>query len=234
MSQTVVFIHGALNDHSVWNPQAVALAQQGFQVQALDLPGHGTRPGPALASVEDMAAWLLAELERPRIGQVVLAGHSMGSLIALEAAFRAPQRVEKLALLGTACPMRVSDALLDAALNDEAAAIGMVTEWSHSLPAHKAASQQLMERVAAGGNGLLHRDLSACKAYANGEAAAQSLRCPALIVFGEKDVMTPPKAARRLLEAMTHAQQATVDAGHQMMSERPEEVSAALAAFLRG
>ena len=145
-----------------------------------------------------------------------------------------PQRVTHLALLGTACPMRVSDALLDAALNDEPAAIGMVTEWSHSLAGHKAGSQQLMERVAAGGKGLLQRDLNACKAYANGETAAQQVRCPALILFGEKDMMTPPKAARRLLEALPQAQQATVDAGHQMMSERPDEVSAALAQFLRG
>jgi pimeloyl-ACP methyl ester carboxylesterase len=234
MSQTVVFIHGALNDHSVWDRQSAALAQQGFQVQALDLPGHGARPGPALDSVEAMAAWLLEELERLGVAQAALAGHSMGSLIALEAAARAPQRVTHLALLGTACPMRVSDALLDAALNDEPAAIAMVTEWSHSLAGHKAASQQLMERVAAGGEGLLHRDLNACKAYANGEAAAQAVHCPALILFGEKDMMTPPKAARRLLEALPQAQQATVDAGHQMMSERPDEVSAVLAQFLRG
>jgi pimeloyl-ACP methyl ester carboxylesterase len=234
MSQTVVFIHGALNDHSVWDRQSAALAQQGFQVQALDLPGHGARPGPALDSVEAMAAWLLEELERLGVAQAALAGHSMGSLIALEAAARAPQRVTHLALLGTACPMRVSDALLVAALNDEPAAIAMVTEWSHSLAGHKAASQQLMERVAAGGEGLLHRDLNACKAYANGEAAAQAVRCPALILFGEKDMMTPPKAARRLLEALPQAQQATVDAGHQMMSERPDEVSAVLAQFLRG
>jgi pimeloyl-ACP methyl ester carboxylesterase len=45
----IVFIHGALNDHSVWSAQVDALRRHGHQVLAPDLPGHGGTPGPALA-----------------------------------------------------------------------------------------------------------------------------------------------------------------------------------------
>ena len=50
----------------------------------------------------------------PASTQAALVGHSFGSLIALEAAATAPERVSHLALVGTAYPMKVSPALLDA------------------------------------------------------------------------------------------------------------------------
>jgi pimeloyl-ACP methyl ester carboxylesterase len=56
-----------------------------------------------------MADWLLAALDAAGVTQAALVGHSMGSLIALEAAARAPQRVTHLALLGTAYPMKVAE-----------------------------------------------------------------------------------------------------------------------------
>jgi pimeloyl-ACP methyl ester carboxylesterase len=52
---TVVFIHGAEHDHSVWSLQSRYLAHHGYSVLAFDLPGHMRSAGPALASVEAMA-----------------------------------------------------------------------------------------------------------------------------------------------------------------------------------
>ena len=49
---TVVFIHGAQQDHSCWTLQARWFAHHGFQVLAPDLPGHGRSEGEALSSVE--------------------------------------------------------------------------------------------------------------------------------------------------------------------------------------
>ena len=116
---TVVFIHGAQNDHSVWILQTRYFAHHGFSVLAVDLPGHGRSQGPALKSVEAMADWLLRVLDAAGVQTASLVGHSMGSLIALETQAKAPARVAKLALVGTAYPMKVSDTLLNAALNDE-------------------------------------------------------------------------------------------------------------------
>lgn len=229
---TIVFIHGALNDRAVWSAQAGPLAERGHAVLAVDLPGHGASPGPALASVEAMADWLLASLDGAGIARALLVGHSMGSLIALEAALRDPARVAGLALLGTAWPMKVSDALLAGALEDQDAAIGMVAHWSHARPELEQPAREAMRRVADGGPpALLHTDLSACKAYANGGAAAAAVACPTLFILGRQDRMTPPRAAKTLTESIRHGTIVEVDAGHAMMAEQPDAVLDALAAF---
>lgn len=242
---TVVLIHGAQNDHSVWALQSRYLAHHGHSVLAVDLPGHGRSQGAALPSVEAMADWLLALLAAAGVTRAALAGHSMGSLIALETAYQAPERVTKLALLGCTFPMKVSDALLNTARDNEAAAIDMVNLFSHSTMAQKPScpgpgfsvmggARRLMQRMSQINPAqLFYTDFYACNAYANGAAAAQSLRCPALFVFGAKDVMTSPKSAKGLLAAIPHARSVTVDAGHSMMQEQPDAVLDALTAFLR-
>jgi pimeloyl-ACP methyl ester carboxylesterase len=242
----IVLIHGAQNDHSVWTAQARILAQQGHHVLAVDLPGHGRSTGPALATVEAMAAWLLDLLDAAAIDHAVLAGHSMGSLIALEAASRAPARVRALALVGSTWPMKVSDALLETARTNEPAAIDMVNLWSHAAIAPAApgrpqgvwlagASRRLMQRLSQLNPAqLFHTDFVACNTYANGGAAAQTITCPALFVQGRRDVMTPPRSAQGLVAAIPHARVVAFDCGHALMTEQPDGVSAALADFVRG
>ena len=241
----IVFIHGAQNDHSVWTAQARALAREGHHVLAVDLPGHGRSAGPALATVEEMAAWLLDLLDAAGIDRAVLAGHSMGSLIALEAAARASGRVRGLALVGSTWPMKVSDALLETARTNEAAAIDMVNLWSHAAIAPATAgrpqgvwlagaSRRLMQRLSQlNPNQLFHTDFVACNTYANGGAAAEAIACPTLFVQGRRDVMTPPRSAQGLVAAIPHARVVAVDCGHALMTERPDEVGAALADFVR-
>ena len=130
--RTVMFLHGAANDHSVWALQSRYFAYHRCNVLAVDLPGHGKSAGPALPTVEAMSQWALQVLGAAGIERAALVGHSMGSLIALEAAAREPKRVEKLALIGTAFPMKVSDALLSAAQAQDHAAVDMINVWSHS------------------------------------------------------------------------------------------------------
>jgi pimeloyl-ACP methyl ester carboxylesterase len=243
---TAVFIHGAQNDHSVWILQTRYFAHHGFGVLAVDLPGHGRSKGAPLTSVEAMADWLLALLDAAGVLRAMLIGHSMGSLIALETVRRAPDRVTKIALVGTAYPMKVSDALLDAAKNEEQKAIDMVNIWSHSSIAHKPScpgpgfyvmggSQRLMQRISRqNGERVFHIDFSACNAYANGEAAAKSVICPALLLLGKRDAMTPPKAAATLRNAMPRAKVVLLDdCCHQLMAEQPDAVLDTLFAFAR-
>lgn len=243
---TAVFIHGAQNDHSVWALQTRYFAHHGFNVLAVDLPGHGRSQGAARTSVEALADWLLAVLDAAGVEQAALIGHSMGSLIALETAFRAPARVSHLAMLGSTWPMKVSDALLETSRSDEAAAIDMVNIWSHSTMSAKPSSpgpgfsvmggaQRLMQRITQINPGLVfHTDFSACNSYANGEVAAQSVRCPTLFICGARDMMTPPRSAKLLTSTIAHCKVVTVDSGHSMMSEQPDAVLDALFGFISG
>ena len=243
---TAVFIHGAQNDHSVWILQTRYFAHHGFGVMAVDLPGHGRSKGEPLTTVEAMSDWLLALLDAAGVKQAALIGHSMGSLIALETAFRAPDRVSRLALVGTAYPMKVSNTLLEASLNEEQRAIDMVNIWSHTSIAHKPScpgpgfyvmggSQRLMQRISKLNPAkVFHTDFSACNAYANGEAAAKSIACPALLLLGKRDVMTPPKATALLRSTIAGNKVVEIDhCGHSLMAEQPDAVLDTLFSFCR-
>lgn len=241
---SAVFIHGAQHDHSVWALQSRYFAHHGFNVLAVDLPGHSRSGGPALTTIAALADWVAALLDAVQVQRAFVAGHSMGSLIALDFAGRYPQRATHLALLATALPMTVSDALLDAALNREADAIGMVNQWSHSTLAAKPScpgpgfwlhgmNQRLMERVSARGEPhLFHTDFSACNAYADGLARAAQVRCATRLIVGRRDAMTPPRAARALADALAGSgvpvDTVTLDAGHALMTEQPDATLDAL------
>ena len=231
----VVFIHGALNDHSVWTLLARWYAHHGYRVLALDQPGHGRSDGPPLASVEALADWVLALLDAAGVASAHLVGHSMGSLIALEAASRAPGRVAGLVMVGTAYPMKVSDALLGTARDDPARAIAMVNAFSHSGLASKPSypgpgawlrggSSALMHRIQESAEGnLFEHDFRVCDAYANGLEAAASVACPAHLVVGTRDAMTPPKATKELAGAL-RATVSRIVSGHALMQEAPDAV----------
>ena len=242
---TVVFIHGAQNDHSVWVLQTRYFAHHGFNVLAVDLPGHGRSKGAAMDSVEKMAAWVLEVMDAADVDKAMMVGHSMGSLIALEASHLAPARVSHLAMVGTTYPMKVSDALLDTSKNDEQAAIDMVNIFSHSSMAQKPScpgpgfytmggARRLMQRMSQiNPEQLFYTDFFACNAYANGQAAGEALTCPALFIFGSKDMMTPARSTKTLTAAIPHGTVVTVDAGHSLMAEQPDAVLDALFAFAR-
>jgi pimeloyl-ACP methyl ester carboxylesterase len=235
----VVFVHGALHDHSVWTLLARWTAHHGFSALAVDQPGHGRSDGPPLASIAALADWLLALLAAAGVQRAYLVGHSMGSLIALEAAARAPELAAGLVMLGTAYPMKVSDALLATARDEPARAIAMVNAFSHSSHAAKpsypgpgawlhGANSALMHRIQDGAEGnLFEHDFRVCDAYANGLEAAAKVRCPAHLILGRRDVMTPPRAAKELAAAL-RATVTQIDAGHALMQEAPDAVLAAL------
>ncbi len=237
---TSVFIHGGEQDHSAWALQSRYFAYHGYNVLVPDLPGHGRSAGPALGSIAALADWIVSLLDAAGVDNARIAGHSMGSLVALEFAAREPARVVKLALLGTAAPMLVAAPLLDAARLNDHAALDMVNVWSHGSRAHIGGNaapgmwmlgmnMRLMERQA---RDVLYADFKACNDYAHGAAAALRVNCPVLIIAGSGDQMTPPRANQDLVKAFPHARSVLLDgAGHALMAEQPDAVLDALIGF---
>ena len=246
---TVVFIHGVLHDHSVWILQTRYLAHHGFNVLAVDLPGHCRSGGDAPDSVEAASEFIEKLLDAAGIEKAALIGHSWGSLIALETAGRLGDRITHLGLVGIAFPMPVSPALLEASLNEPMKALQMVNVFSRAtLYAPPSVlgpgtwvygtSMALGRRVLASNTkvNVFHRGFKACDSYTHGLEAMQAVTCPILFLLGKQDQMTHPKGAKSLIDtARTHNKKYQVvelPMGHHQMGETPEETLQALKEFL--
>jgi pimeloyl-ACP methyl ester carboxylesterase len=216
---SVLFVHGAGFDHTIWTLPARYFARQGLNVVAVDLPAHGRSRGDALTE------------------QAAVVGHSMGSLVALTLAATHPQKVRSLALLGTSTPMPVSDLLLNSAKENDHSAIDMANTWSHSSFGQQGGNenpgismfmsdQRLLERAPPG---VFYADLAACNAFKGGDEMASRLDVETLVILGLDDKMTRPGSSRSVAESINNARILELNScGHSMLSEKPNTVLDAL------
>ena len=235
--ETVVFIHGAGQDHTIWRLLARYFACHDRNVLAVDLPGHGRSAGPALRSVKEMADWIVCLLDAAGVEKAAVVGHSMGSLVALESAARYSERVRAVAMIATCVPLPVAEELLTTSGANDHAALEMLTLWGHSPSAHLGGNAapgmwmtggalRLLERM---GPGVLHADLVACNDYQVGLQRAEAVSCPVLLVLGNRDATTPPPGAHDLGRVLRDVETVLFEwAGHALLSERPDEVLDAL------
>lgn len=238
---TLVFVHGAGLDHSSFGLQSRYFGYHGRNVLAVDLPGHGRSEGPPLSGISGMADWLSSVLNRLKIPQASVVGHSMGSLVALEFAARHPAQCERIALIAVGYPMKVTDVFLEAARNNDYSAFDMHTIWGHAAQVPLGGNPNpgmwmygdtlaRLERLAPG---VLYNDLKASNDYGTGAESAAKVKCPTLFILGRRDVMTPPRAARVLQERIAGAKTVEVaPSGHSLMSEAPDATLDALIDFI--
>ena len=235
---TVVMLHGAGMNRTVWQLQTRYLAHHGYRVAALDLPAHGGTDGPTLKSVEALADWVAKAITELGFGKTHLVGHSMGTYIALETAKRHPSAVRSLVLLGTAATMKVHPDLLLAASTDATNAASLMTSWGFSSNAHLGshptpgtwqlgAARALVE---ASPEDVLAVDLNACDKYRGALDAAAATSCSVSVILGSEDKMTPLKAAQELIAAFDPPASVTVleGVGHMIQVEAPTQARVAI------
>ncbi|HJQ55771.1 MAG TPA: alpha/beta hydrolase [Vineibacter sp.] len=235
----VVFLHGAGFDRTVWRLQTRWFAHHGRSVLAVDFPGHGRSGGTPLPSVAAMADWTIRLLDAAGLRQAALVGHSMGGLVALDAAGRYPERVRALGLCGIAGAMPVHPEMLESAKAGTAKVRELMTFWGLGR-AHQVGgmvspgvwltreSLAVLDRAAPG---VIHNDLAACNVYKDAPARAAQVACPTAFVCGDADQMTPAAKCQPLVAAIGGSALAVLKAcGHFMMVERPDETLDALKA----
>lgn len=233
----VVLVHGAAMDRTVWQMQTRYLAHHGFRVAAIDLPGHGMTNGTPPESIEGYAEWLRDVITAMDVGPVHLAGHSLGSFIALEVAADHPELVASLMMLGTAAAMPVHPVLQSAADEGDSLAWELMSGWafgrSSKVGAHPSpggnmvgATQALLSRA---DTGVLGNDLRASSGYEGAIDAAAKVTAPVTLVLGDDDKMTPLRAARDLIAAFADPTVVVIpDSGHMMTIEAPHAVRKAM------
>ena len=228
--ESVVFIHGAAMDHSVWVLPSRYFARHNINVLSIDLVGHGRSTGEPETSIEGMADWVIEVLDTIGIAKTAIVGHSMGSLVAFDAARRYTDRIRSLTLVGSALPMAVSDPLLNSSKANSHDAIDMLTYWGYSKAAQMGGNQspgmwmvggtmRLLENAAPG---VLHNDLNACNEYRIDADQEPSVNVPTLLILGNRDIMTPPRNSTVLKQLLPNSRTTILDgSGHSLMAERP-------------
>lgn len=238
----LMLVHGAGTDHTFWGLQTRFFAHHGYSVLAVDLPGHGRSDGPPLESIEALGAWIWQVLDAVGADSASIAGHSMGSLIALAAGAHNPERADALVLVGTSERVAVHEDLLSAGQNNDPRAFDMITDWGFGKPAHLGGHQAPglwmqgggLALLRSGTPGVLGADLAACDAYDGAVAAAGKVTCPVLLLLGAGDRMTPPRTTKALADVLPHVESEILPGtGHMIMVERPNETIDAIDGFLR-
>lgn len=230
----LVFVHGAGLAAATWRYQLSFFPD----ARAVNLPGHGDSGADPRDTISGYASWVGDRIRATGPDPVTLVGHSMGSLVVLETAARNADMVAGIVLIATAAEMRVHPDLMEAARNRDTAAAAMIIKWS--LPRHSGygrpkewvveMSRNFMDATE---SGVLAADLAACDGYEDAVAMAERVRCPALLILGEKDEMTRPAAAQPIAAALTDARIVVVEkAGHMMPLETPDGVNEAITLFL--
>jgi len=232
---TVVLVHGAAMDGSVWRYQADALTRAGFTSIAVDLPGHGGSEGEPSSSAKGYAGWLLAYLAL--LGEPVhLVGHSMGALVVLEAAAAWPDLARSVTLIGVSDMMPVNPDLLAGAAEGDVTMFATMGKWMHARDPIGGSEWTVDDTVAIlqrARSGVAHADLTACSNHPGAAVVAAKVTVPILLILGEQDLMTKPSAAEPIAAAAEDTTTVIVKgAGHLLPVERPDVVNEALVGFL--
>jgi pimeloyl-ACP methyl ester carboxylesterase len=233
----VIFLHGAGFDRTAWRLQTRWFAHHGRSVLAVDFPAHGRSEGPMLTSIAAMADWTAALIATAGLEDAALVGHSMGALVALDCAARHGGKVRALALCGVAAEMPVHPEMLESAKANTLKVQELMTFWGMGNALHKGGMvspglwlrRESLSVLAGNTPDVIHADLAACNAYKDALARAAKIECPAMLVLGDGDLMTPAAKAKPLAAAIAGAKTVVLsDCGHFMMVERPDEALDAL------
>lgn len=228
---TLVLLPGLACDATVWRDQLPALAARAPVVS----DAH-TR----FDTLPEMAAAVLAEHDGP----LVLAGVSMGGMLALEVARQAPQRLHGLALLGStaradtpevARVRREAITAFEQGRVDEVLRANLMFAFHPQVPGDAEIVACYLSFVRRAGAAQLIRQNRALLARADQRAWLPGLACPMLVACGEADLLTPPDCAREIAAAVPGARLALVpDCGHMLTLEQPHRVNTLLCDWLDG
>jgi pimeloyl-[acyl-carrier protein] methyl ester esterase len=240
----LVLLHGWGMNGAVWEPLAGDLPA-GIIPCPIDLPGHGDQPFSA--RLGDLWSWADACLEAAPERAIWL-GWSLGALVALAAAVRAPKRVEGLILMtGTPRFVRAADwtpAMLPETLEQFHA--GLLADPAETLARFLALQVRGSDDARETLRGLRRRIAERAQPDADAlsigldilrdedlRGRLPDIRCPALWIFGTHDTLVPPSVAERVGVLMPGARTAVVQgAAHAPHLSHPQRTSAVVRSFL--
>lgn len=225
----LMLLPGMPLDAALWEHQVRHLGELADPqvLELADCDGIAAMAGKVLAQAPDRFA---------------VAGLSMGGYVALEILRRAPERVERLALLDTNARPDTAEAT---ATRREAVALARQGRYGQVIRAalprlihpERLADERFvrsvlaqMERVGVDGYA---REQEAIINRADSRPGLAAIRCPTLVVCGRQDILTPPALHEEMAAAIPGARLVVIeDCGHLSAMEQPQAVTALMRDWL--
>ena len=244
--ETIVFSHGLLMDHAMFEPQRAAFEKQ-YRVIAYDHRAQGQSQDPGqghdMDSLADDAAALITALNA---GPCHFAGLSMGGFVGMRLAAHHPALIRTLTLLNTTAtreklPNRIKYGVLAQLVKMASPApytpiavkelFGQTTRTSASrrpmLDEWTAKLRSRPRNIAPSLLAVMNR-----REFTAEELAL--IRCPTLIITGEDDTAQPPRNSKSMVAGIRGARTVRIPgAGHSSSLEEPDAVIAAMKALFQ-
>ena len=229
--RTVLFLHGAGGSHHTFRDQWAGLKGTARLVIP-DLPGHGESGGTPRETVAAYSSWVSAFAQEIGASRFVLAGHSMGGAIALQAALDGVKGIEALVLLGTGARLKISPVIFEGIAGRFREFAPELVEWMTSASSSSLLREDVTHDVLSTRPATFLADFHACNGF-DVMPRLGEIAVPVLVVSGDDDRLTPLKYGEYLATNLRGSVLKIIHgAGHLAMLEKPTEVNAVISAFL--
>ena len=228
-------MHGSGLSHIVWSLHEQFYTSQGFNVLAIDLPGHGNSDGPALKSIQEISDWVKNLMKVVNVNKIIIVGHSQGSLVGIDFGSRYPDLIDKLVLVAGSYRMPVNQDLIDLAEAGDEKAILLMMKWGYEgskafiggNPVKKIINSTREIRE------ILAVDLNACNNYKDGKESLEKINCPTLCIFGDLDKMVPLEVGNKMATMIKNSEKKIINnCGHMIIFEKAFEMRKIVKEFL--
>ncbi len=233
---TIILLHGSGQSHVVWSLTDQYLSDQGYNVFALDLPGHGNSEGESLNSIEEMADWLDKVVKKIGIDNLIILGHSQGCLIALEYINKFPEKVKKIIFIAGSYKIPVNESLINLAQSGNLESLNLMMKWGYGYSKQFIGGNPLQKILNSSREvrEVLAVDLIACNSYKNGNNVLKKIKCPTFFIFGELDKMIKIEKGKEFANLINGSKMHIIkDCGHMIILENAFEMREKVAEFLK-
>jgi pimeloyl-ACP methyl ester carboxylesterase/tetratricopeptide (TPR) repeat protein len=236
--QPVIMLHG-YSDSWFSYSRILPLMDAKYHIYVLDQRGHGDSERPASGyTFHDFAADVLAFMDAKGLKAATIVGHSMGSFVAQYVAARAPARVTRLVLVGSATTVR-NDVVsgLQSSVNklQDPVSEKFVREFQTGILSQPV-PDQFLERVISESLRLpahVWRAVMAGMIASDATAKLSNIKAPTLIIWGDQETVFPRSEQDALVSAIPNAVlKVYPKTGHSPNWEQPEEFAKDLKDFL--
>ncbi|MGI9535188.1 MAG: alpha/beta fold hydrolase [Thermodesulfobacteriota bacterium] len=229
----VIFIHGAAQSSGSWEYQYnLCRSYKRFNSIVPDLPGHGESDGTGFTSIQEYSDFLNDFINKLKLREIILVGHSMGGRISQVFILNHPENVIGTVLAGTGARIRVAKATLENAKNNFEKFCELAARNSFSQFATKELREKFLMRLSGSSQMTCINDLTACNEFDVMEDISK-INVPTLIIAGEDDILAPVKHSNNLYKKIPDSRLERIKgAGHFMIQEKPDEFNQLLTSFL--